>query len=238
MKKLSRMLGGLIFVAIGIVIIVIGIREKKENERFYARAKEVTAYIDDINVTTKTTGSGKKRRTKTEHDVFVTYTVDGTQYKHIEIGEYSSSMHVGGTINLHYDPSNPKDVRYKEVSGNAPIFAIAFGAVFAGIGLIITLCMAGFSPNTKLKKTGIRCVSNDVYIDKNVNVKVNGRHPYVVYCRVQDPTGEYRECKSKNVYEKLDMYDIRSVDIYFDSKNPKKYYVDVQEAIKNSDKFY
>lgn len=238
MKKISTILGGLVFVAIGIVVIIIGINEKKDNERFYADAKTVTAYIDDIQTTRKTTGSGKSRKTKTDHDVFVTYTIEGVEYKHVEISEYSSDMGEGAAITLHYDPSNPYDIRYKEVNESSPIFAIVFGAIFMLVGLAMTFFFTGFSAKKGLKKKGVRCISNELYIDQNTSVRVNGRHPYVIYCRLQDPTGEYRECKSGNIYEDLDRYDIRYVDVYFDQKNPKKYYVDAEGAMKNSDKRY
>lgn len=238
MKRKSNILFTLIFAGVGICAIIMGIQQMKDNKKFYAEAETVTARIDDIEVTKTTSGTGKKRKTKTDHDVFVTYTVEGVEYKHIEIGEYSSGMSVGDTLTLHYDPSNPKDVRYKEVGESGPKVAIALGVVFALVGISISFIGSGFSMKKKLIKTGVRCISDELYIDQNTSVRVNGRCPYVIYCRLQDPTGEYRECKSKNIYENLDRYDIRRVDVYFDQKNPKKYYVDVEGAMNNSDKRY
>ena len=187
------------FAIVGVFAIIFAFRQKVNNEEFFKKAKQVDAVIDQIVTRRETTGTGKKKKTKTEHDVYVTYTVDGVEYEHIEINSYSSSWSEGGTITLHYNPENPKDVRDKETSEMAFPMLIVVGCIFTlvGLGIPVGMILLG-NKGKKLINTGIRCQAEEFCIEENRNVRVNGRHPLVVYCRAVDPRdNSMKEFKSK-----------------------------------------
>lgn len=224
-----------IVIIIGIVIISAGIMQDNGYKEFFSEAKPVDATIDDvISRRVRQTKTGKRKRYKTEYDVYVTYTIDDTTYEHIKIDTSGLSATEGDIITLYYLPENPRDVRDKEyLEGLLPNIVI-IGLIVIAIGggnLLVNLLKA--NSERKLMKSGIRISAEEICIDKNRKVKVKGRHPYIIYCRAYDPRiGEMREFASKNCYEKLKKYNIREVDIYLDPNNPKKHFVDVAGAIE------
>lgn len=238
MRKIISCLVVALFGLLGMYVIFSAFTQKEDNEKFFETAQPVDAVIDDIVSRKVTSGTGKKKRTKTEHDVFVTYTVNGMTYEHVEIPSYSSSMTEGDVLKLHYDPQNPRDIRdknYEEGQFPALIVVGAIFVIFSVVYILITLT-GGFA-GRGLKKKGIKCQAEQFCVDRNYGVRVNGRHPYVVYCQVFDPRANtMREFKSKNCYERLDKYDITDIDVYLDPTNMDKYYVDVNGAIKNARK--
>lgn len=89
--------------------------------------KPVLAKIENIEK------KSERRQGKTHiyHNVTVSYQVDGVYYKN-PISEYSSSMEIGETINLMYNPADPNDVRSTEIER---VIAVAMFA--SGIFLLI-----------------------------------------------------------------------------------------------------
>ena len=68
-----------------------------------------------------------------QHSVFVDYEVDGQKYEHAEYGSYSSSMKVGDTVGVYYNPEEPEHIQAEGfktipyVVGGAGIVAILVG---------------------------------------------------------------------------------------------------------------
>ena len=232
--KIIRFLFFVPFAMAGLFVIIFAFKQKGSDEKFFEKAKPVEAVIDEITTRTVRKGTGSKRKTRTEHDVFVTYTVNDVKYEHIEISSYSSSMSEGATMTLYYDPQNPKDIRDEGAAEMAFPLSLFMGSIFVlvGVGLPLGMVLAG-NKGKKLMKNGIRCQAEEICLEENRNVRVNGKHPIVVYCRAMDPRDNcMKEFKSKNCYEDLYKYDIRNVDIYLDPNNMSKYYVDINGAIK------
>lgn len=104
----------------------------------------------------------------------------------------------------------------------------------------------------KYKKNGIKVIGKVEEIEKytaidNVNSRAlssevsaysnsgYGAQVYRVYVRVVNPhTGEEIVCISRGQSHPLDGYNLENIPVYFHKRNPKKYYVDVKEAIQNS----
>lgn len=59
------------------------------------------------------------------YEVYVDYTVDGTAYRHVRLGNYSSGYREGKEINLFYNPANPSQIE----AGGRGIWGIALTAV-------------------------------------------------------------------------------------------------------------
>lgn len=84
--------------------------------------KPVAAKIESIEK------RSERRQGKTHiyHDVTVSYQVEGVYYKN-PISEYSSSMEIGKTINLMYNPADPNDVRSTEIEKVIAVVMFASG---------------------------------------------------------------------------------------------------------------
>lgn len=226
--KFGTLFGGLIFFVVGIMIAVVGFVADESNKEFMETAKETEGVISDIE--TYRSGSGKRR--KTSHRAYVTYEVDGVRYEDIRLSYYSSSMRIGKKITLYYDPLNPTEVKVAGESKFVKIITLVMGSIFALVGFFIIFTSIKRTP--KLKKIGTRYEGKVLSVDCNTSVRVNGRHPYKVTCRVENySTGEAYIYKSKNVYLDLYQYNLETVPVYINPSNPAKFYVDVEEGIKN-----
>ena len=83
-----------------------------------------------------TSTSNGKTTTRTDRDVFVTYTVDGKEYQHIQIAQYTDDMDAGEEITLHYNPDNPYEVKFNTGSNKLLLSAVGALIVFSLLGVI------------------------------------------------------------------------------------------------------
>ena len=87
--------------------------------------------------------------------------------------------------------------------------------------------------NTKarLLETGVQTVGIIKSIEKNLQVTVNGRHPYKAECQVTDPvTGEIYLYSSESFMKNIDYLVGGQVTVYYDPDDRSKYYVDIESA--------
>lgn len=116
--------------------------------------KPVIAKIENIEKHTER----RQGETKVHHYVTVSYEVDGVYYKN-PINEYSSSMEIGESINLMYNPADPNEVRSTEIERVLAIILMAVGVFLLIITwLVVPLILKRVSLNQmKLtKKVEIR----------------------------------------------------------------------------------
>ena len=127
---------GIITIIAGVIIFMMVIQRWIGEYNFFNNAETVTGYIDDIDVNITTSTSNGKTTTRTDRDVFVTYTVDGKEYQHIQIDQYTDDMNTGEEITLHYNPDNPYEVKFK--ADNNKLLLSAFGVliIFSLLGVI------------------------------------------------------------------------------------------------------
>jgi len=62
-----------------------------------------------------------------------------------------------------------------------------------------------------------------------VSVRINGRHPYRVICRIE-PGGAAREYHSEMLTKDPGLLPGDPIPVYLDPENPKRFFVDVQSA--------
>lgn len=220
-----------IFAISGIVLIFFGFNQKNADAEFIKNSKSAQATIIDIN--TRITGSGDDRRT--EHDVFVSFYVDGEKYDG-EINSYNSGMHVGNRIKVYYNPADPDDF-ICESDANGNIIPIIVGIIFSLVGIIpmVIIVKNLFTKNIVIHDG--ECIQAQIdAVQMNTFISVNGKHPWNIYCSCFDPmTGEKHLFKSRNFYGEFtgafEQADITAVNVYIKQGNYKKYYVDYQNAI-------
>ena len=231
MKRVFFVFFFCIFAISGIALIIFGINQKNADEEFIKNSKTAQATITDIN--TRITGSGNDRRT--EHDVFVSFYVDGKKYES-QINSYYAGMHVGNRIKVYYNPKDPDDfISGSDVNGNA--IPIIVGIIFALVGIIaiVTMIKNFFTKNVMLHDG--ECIQAQIdAVQMNTSIRFNGRCPWNIYCSYFDTmTGEKHLFKSKNFYGEFtgafEQAGITTVNVYIKLGNYKKYYVDYQNAI-------
>lgn len=122
-----------------------------------------------------------------------------------------------------------------ENGGNMMLFLYIFG----GIGLLFFVIGLPFlitgirkkSIKNRLIESGVQTEGVITGVVVNRQVTVNGRHPYKAECSITDPvTGEVYLYSSENVMKKIDYLVGRSVTVYYDPDDMRKYYVDIESA--------
>ncbi|MBQ7981299.1 MAG: DUF3592 domain-containing protein [Oscillospiraceae bacterium] len=221
---------GIVFFLVGILLIIVSVVTYVGNKQFAANAETTMATITDID-TYRTRSNGK---TKTRHNVYIKYEVDGKTYNR-ELNYYTSSMYEGKEIEVMYNPDNPADARAED--SFASIILVFMGLIFGGIGggLFFTNVIAG-GKRRKLMANGERVTGTITDIITVTNVRINGRHPYKAECEVVDYlTGEKYLYSSKQVINDISYMIGSTVDVYVDPSDKSKYYVDLDSV--NADEY-
>ncbi len=217
---------GIVFFLAGILLVIASIMTYAGDKQFEANADKTMATITEID-TYRTRSNGK---TRTRHNVFVEYEVDGKTYNR-ELNYYTSSMYEGKEIEVMYNPDNPADIRGGG-TGIAMVILCIMGLIFGAIGggLFFTNVAAG-GKRKKLMENGDRVTGTITNVITVMNVRINGRHPFKAEIEVIDPyTGEKYLYSSKQVMNDINYMIGSTVDVYVDRNNKSKYYVDLDSA--------
>lgn len=126
-RKIHKFLSPeIIFILIGFILFIVGIVpftfEKSKLQRYQADGIYVEGVISDI----LSYYSGEDKN----YDVYVTFKPEGGESITARINFYSSSMYIGKTIGIYYNPQNPYDF----VAEGSPSFVLLLA--FSGIGLL------------------------------------------------------------------------------------------------------
>ena len=168
---------------------------------------------------------------RNSRSVYVSYDVNNTKYES-PIKGYSSSFCRGQEIEVYYDIDNPTSVQAKELDALSFIFpGIAF--IFFLIGWIGIFVIIGKQKKEIWLKEHGKCIKAD-YTEVRINysITVSGLHPYNVICSWKNPEdGKLYIFRSKNLYINpkriIEDNNIQTFPVYIDSKNIKRYTVDV-----------
>lgn len=116
---------------------------------------------------------------------------------------------------------------------------LLFLYIFGGIGLLFLLIGIPFLVVALRKRKmirmllerGVQTVGIIKNIEKNLQVTVNGRHPYKAECQVTDQyTGEIYLYSSESFMKNIDYLVGGQVTVYYDPDDRSKYYVDIESA--------
>ena len=138
----------------------------------------------------------------------------------------------GETVEVLYDPSNPRDANINGFSSLwlGPLILGILGAVFSLIGFSII-----FFKRLKQRKSqylldnGKRISTKFDSIQLNSSYKVNGRSPFQIYSQWQDATtNKLYVFKSDDIwFDPTDFIGAEPIKVMIDPQNPKKYYMDI-----------
>lgn len=166
-----------------------------------------------------------------KYNISIMYDVDGVIYENT-LNYYDSSYFVGRDVTIYYDRKDPSRI------SETDIFEVLY--VFGGIGgvfLTASLFILFFIKRDKnliikLKETGY--VVNAKYLNSKINKNyvVNNKHPYNVICEWDNSMdGKKHTFKSKNIWTDPEKIikdkNIKTFKVYYNPKNLKQYYMDI-----------
>ena len=221
LKILETVFGliGVIMLVVGIIVFASGITKKNTYKTTDAVISKIDSYSDS---------DGDRHYT-----AYVTYRVPGTsKLNETKLDYYSSSMDVGDTIEVRYNPDNPNEIVVLDGYWIAAGILTLMGVVFGGSAAVMFIIE--LRKNIKMKNllaSGQYIMAKIDSINLNINYSVNGRHPYNIICKYYD---DYKDVtyiyKSDNLWfdpeEIIASRGIEELKVYIDRSNPKKYYVD------------
>ena len=148
------------------------------------------------------------------------------------VGIIGAAMVVGGGVllmnSIYFEPQN-------YIAGIwGTIICLFFGIIFVLTSFAMlfgNITVVG--PKRRLVANKEKIYADYDRIEMNTSEKVNGKHPYIVFCRGKISTGEVMEFKSENVWydptRKIEDRGIKKIPVYVNPNKPKKYYVSLEE---------
>lgn len=198
---------------------------------------EITAVVTNVKAT-HGLGQGV-------YDISVSYDYNGQTYENI-ISGYSESMYKGAEIKILVNPDDPgrlndplKRAAAKTVNF-VSIFIIILGTVLALTGLLIMLWpVLRKRLRGRLLKTGT-CVKAQIVRVYECPYRVKGDYPYIIECAWEDYSGITHLFRSPEMPDDpshiIDIKQIRTLPVYYNAKNIKKYLVDLRLLEKYNNK--
>lgn len=230
MEKLVYRILALIFGIIGFVFLVIGGSFLVADHNAQQHYHTADAQITDIE---SYQGSDGERR----HHIWVSYTVEGTAYESL-LSYYSSSMRVGQRLEIRYNPEDPYEVQVPE--------SALFGWIFGGVGLLffllgmffVVLLLRRRRRTRQLLASGTEIEGKIVEIQRQANVQINGRHPYLIVCSWYDPQEDktylFRSESIRFDPEPiLKERDIQTLPVLIDPFDKRKYHVVLDSVLQH-----
>ena len=217
-----------IFAFLGILSLILGVSKLISNGASKASSDQVTAEIISIS-------QQKDSKGEIYHFVFVDYEYKGEEYKEVNLGVYTASMHEGKQIDILVNPKEPTDIKIVAQDTIDGVGGIFMGVIFALVGIVPLIFMYKGKQRIKnLLETGHYVYALVDRVEKNYGYSRNRQHPYMAYCTYEDETtGKKYKFQSPPMWKNPEAY-IRvgtRLKVYVDRQNYANYYVDVDSLL-------
>lgn len=165
-----------------------------------------------------------------KYTVLVKFSVKEKTYQ-AYLPYYNSNMKIEDIVTIYYNPNNPT-----EIIGNNSLGYIIFicvGAIFTIIGFIpFIFILIKKRKSQYLIKNGKKIEATIDNVSFKMNYAVNGRNPFILECSyVDQKTGKVYFFQSDSIWYPIEIilerHNIKTVPVYVDDSNFKKYYVDI-----------
>lgn len=180
----------------------------------------------------------------TDHDkrhvVTVEFQVQGETYRG-ELNEYSSSMKVGQTVPVYYNPENPNEFVHGKISWVLLLCFGGMGSIVTFIGLYTGITAIRFNAKLRrLTENGRKITATITEVRQISTVRINGKYPTTIYCKDEEgheykqkfrayPSQYFRTGDLVDVYVEADFFDDYIVDVT--SYRPQKPLTEEEEFI-------
>ena len=123
MRKLSNIFFPIIAIVVGIVVIVMGVKNLNSRKLYDASTTGVI-----VGIEREWTGTDEDGFDQYNYTVYIDYEVDGQKFENVQYPSYDSSMKKGDEVEVLYQSSDPTNIAEGNLTGNATIM-IVIGAV-------------------------------------------------------------------------------------------------------------
>ena len=238
-----------IYGIVATIIIIPGILLQIDYINFKEYAEITKAKITDTIVIKHLGLDGRRNRGRfvSEPHILVTFSIDNVEYSGYT-PVYDKELKNGDLIDIYYNPQNPND--FIDVKYPGYIKFIHCGIAFL-ILFVISITFTSYEYNSipslkysmqynnkkKLKQTGTLIDATITRIYFNTKHKVGVLHPCVLEARATLPNSN-KEYVFKSFYNWTNLqpivkkHAIKTVKVYVDLDNPKKYFMDLEPIKK------
>lgn len=208
-----------VFALVGLLLFFIGYWGSENNAAFFDAAEKTQGIFTKVDA---------------YHEQSAILYRAGRQTFQPRLSLYSSAMRQGAEVTVYYEKEHPENFRTEY--HNLPFFILRIiGGSFLGVAAVTLLALlcAG-SRRRRLMNNGLRVTLPIESVRENRHMRINGRHPYRLFCVYEDPhSGRHWEMKSRNLPKDPSPLLVRQeVDVYLDPKNPGNYVVDDESALR------
>lgn len=219
MKKIKPMkLCILIFLIIGIIYTSLSAVFTAININIRNTCISVKAEIIDFEVYR---GSDNDKHTKT----VVKYVADGKEYTD-KMNSYNSSWDIGDSVDVYYNPDNPKEIKNEMPVVLCLVFGL-LGVAFLIASIVLIIKQKNKNAKRRnLLQNGLVINAEVIRFYENTGISVNRRYPFIIEADYDDGVKIHR-FKSDNVWENVSADCIgQTVKVYYEPNNMNNYYVD------------
>ncbi len=220
----------IIFATFGAIFFLIGIA-------IFGKVFNYENTVDTVGTITKIYSYYRGADDDRDHDVYVSYVVDGKKYES-RLNGYSSTFYEGKEIKIYYDKDNPNKIGVKSLDLIFLIFP-GIGLIFLIMGVIGIIVRINKKIVEKyLKKNGEMIYGDYVETVFNTSYHVNGKNPYNIICEWNNPLDNKKYIfRSKNMWINpeniIKEKNISQFPIYIDRNNKNKYTIDIDVLTDN-----
>ena len=207
-----------IFASIGAIFVIIGLA-------VFGSIFNYENKVDTVGTITGISSYYSGTNHNRNHEVYVSYTVDGKEYES-RLNSYSSSFYEGKEIDIYYDKDNPNKIGVKSLDLLFLIFPGIglFFFIIGGTGILVKINKR--KSEKKLKENGELIYANYVETVLNTSYRVNGKCPYNIICEWNNTLDSKKYIfKSKNICINPENIikdkDIKQFPVYIDNNNTK-----------------
>lgn len=163
-------------------------------------------------------------------DVYVEYEYNGVRYSG-RSNYYSSSMRIGDEMRIYVAPDNPNEFFAKGTETIAVVFAVLGLAFFLAGAILLLSTIQKRRKEEALKSSGERIDADITGIERVSHVRINGRNPYRILCKVTTPSGAVYEYKTGYIRQDPSgtLSGLRTLPVYVDTYERDKYYIALEE---------
>lgn len=223
-----------IFLVVGLGLLVWSWLEYGSSRAFLATSLSATGTVIDLVMRQDSDSSDGT----TYHPLIRFATEKGEQVEFLSpVGSYPSPYQKGQEVLILYNSANPYDARESSWTAlwGPPLLLAVMGTIFAGVGGGIFLAqLRGARRRAWLQIRGQKITAEVIEVDRDTSLRARGRSPYRILAQWQDPlTGKVHIFKSERLWFNPQSFLTNpKIEVYIDSRNPKKYFVDISSLPK------
>ena len=223
----SPLLSAILFF-VGIAMLIGGIFVYRSNQQFLQSSLKSTGTVTGLDLKQSTDSSSYYPvvQFRTLENQVINFTSSA--------GSNPASYQVGETVEVNYNPTNPTSAKINDFMSNGfSVLILGFiGTVFTYSGGIFLSNIIRFRRKKKwLLQYGKRVSSEFKKVEIDTSFQVNGSHPCIIVSQWQDPeTQTIYIFESEYIWGRINTEKFvtsKNIDVLVDSKNYKKYYMDI-----------